>query len=157
MSSIIAKKNLEAELEFLKQLFYENLPIGDNTEVVDEYFSCLRKVIYSKDGRIEREEFPPDDPAVCGKREYRYYSADKFKELASGRQHPTLGQDLGYTESKSAELHAKQDHAAESKDMEYIQERSLFGGTFDADAKHHDFSGELDVRDTCELLNESTC
>jgi hypothetical protein len=155
MSSIIAKKNLEAELSFLEDLFYENLPIGDNVDAVKQYFSCLKKLIYAKDGEIEREEFPPDDPAICGEREYRYYSSDKFKELASRHNDTTLGSNLGHSESKQKDIHAKQDTSANTQDLEHVQEHPLFGGTFDADQEHHHLRGELDSRDSREFFDES--
>jgi hypothetical protein len=156
MASILAKKNLESELTFLEDLFRESLPVGDNTETIKEYFSCLKKLIYTNDGefQIEREEFPPDDPAICGEREYRYYSADKFKELAGRHQHPNHGQNVGHPESKQADLHAKQDSLADAQDMEYIQECPHYTTTFHADSNDNHLPGELDTRDSSEFFDE---
>lgn len=138
-------------MDFLKGLFFESLPIGENKEVIEEYFNCLEKLIYTKDVEIEREQFPPDDPAISGEREYRYYSADQFKELAGGHNKPTIGQDMGHTESKSSDLSSKPDDATNTQDMEHVQEYSLFGGTFDADRIGNSVRGELDSRNPREL------
>jgi len=139
-------------MEFLKELFYENLPIGDNTEEIDKYFSCLDKLISTKDNvQLDREEFPPSDSTVCGERDYRYYSADKFKELASRYKQSIIGQDVGHTESKQTNVSAIENYATESQDMEHIQEYSLFGGPDHTDPDDQYLSGKLDARDTGEL------
>jgi hypothetical protein len=157
MSDIIRKQQAKQELAFLRQLFLENLPINeDKKPEIEQYFNSIEKVICSKDGNIEREEFPPDDPSVCGKREYRYYSVDKFKELASRHQYPAIGQDMGHTESKSTDVHAKQDNAAKPQDMEHFQEYSLFAGTFDADHNSYNLPRELDSRNTGQLSDDQT-
>lgn len=156
MSDIFKKKQLQAELDFLKELFNKNLPVGDNTTKIDEYFSSLEKLICTNDATtLEREEFPADDPAVCGEREYRYYSADLTQKLASGHRYPAIGSDMGHTESKQENLHASQDHPTESKDMEHIQEHSYFGGCCNAHADHNHFSGELDTGNSGKLPDES--
>lgn len=157
MSDIIKKKQLQAELDFLKKLFYENLPVGEDMSGIENYFSSLEKLIFTKDGSsLQREEFPPDDPAVCGEREYRYYSTDLAQKLASGRSHPAIGQDMGHSESKQTELHAKQDHPSESKDLEHIQEHSYFGGCCDAHADREHLLGELDSKHLGELPDKPT-
>ena len=88
------------ELEFMKDLFTNHLPVGKNREEIDKYFMDLEKVIYTTDyHKIKNDEFPePDvDECVCGiehdeslpadhkcqRREYKYFSADLLKQQAS--------------------------------------------------------------------------
>jgi hypothetical protein len=154
MSDIFKKKQLQAELDFLKKLFNENLPVGDNIDKINEYFNSLEELIYTKDGNLEREEFPPDDPTVCGQREYRYYSTDLTQKLASGRNDPAIGQDMGHSESKQAELHAEQDYTTEPQDLEHIQEHSYFGGCCNAHADNNHLSGQLDSGNSSKLSDD---
>lgn len=150
MEQYIKRENLKAELAFLKELFFENLPLGDNADKIQEYFSYLEKAIATKDpDEFKREEFPPDDPATCGDRIYKYHSASYFKQRAS--EQPTIanGLGLGSTQSKQAELPSTEDPASEAKDLAYIQEcKSGRGASIDGRNPCPDIQGQLDGRDT---------
>jgi hypothetical protein len=121
------KAALLTELQFMKDLFENYLPVGANKKDIQKYFSSLEEIICTKEdgpNAIQREEFPPDDPAISGTREYRYYSADQFKKLAGGYQQFPDRQDMGHTESKQAELPSTEDRGADPQVVAHIQERS---------------------------------
>lgn len=122
---MIARENLRSELAFLRELFKEKLPVGDKTKDIDKYFSYLEEAIDTRDpNEFEREEFPPDDPAISGSRVYKYHSAAQFKKLASrpdsvpGQPNVDIGQNQ--QENISAESH----QSSKPEDVAYIQECS---------------------------------
>lgn len=100
----------------MRVLFEKHLPVKDNTKC-KEYFNRLEQVICTNPNEVQREEFPPDDPAVHGTREYKYYSTYYSKKLASGHHNPPSEQDLGHRESKQTELPPAQDKHTEPSDM----------------------------------------
>jgi hypothetical protein len=53
-----------AELEFMRQLFDERLPVGENKEKIHEYFNEVEQVIFTK-GEVKNEQFP-DEPVGDG-------------------------------------------------------------------------------------------
>jgi hypothetical protein len=92
----------KAELEFMKELFYDKLPVGDNKEIIDAVFNCLDKVIENKEP-LKNEQFDESPAEQYGyTADYRYHSADLLKERSSiGNQrrisqgvddHPSIGQ-----------------------------------------------------------------
>jgi len=147
------KENLKAELNFLKELFDRDLPVGEKKDHIKDYFSRLEELIYTNDyEHLQREEFPPDDPTAGGPREYKYYSADQFKKFASGHQQPPRGQDLGYSESKQEKLSATEDRGTESEDVAHLQECPSTNRV-DSSGRdgYSDNSGKLDRGDVSEL------
>ena len=96
---------MQAELDFMRELMKTSLPVGDKKKEMEDYFSFLEEAICNNDQRLRREEFPPDnDSAIGGERVYKYHSATQFKELASRPLEQHSGQDLGHPESKQTEL-----------------------------------------------------
>ena len=107
----------------MKQLFFENLPIGDKTENIEKYFSLLEEAISTTDN-VQREEFPPDDPAISGSRVYKYHSSAQFAKLAGGHEHVSSGQDMGSTETKQTDIPTIQNQPNELPDVARIQEHT---------------------------------
>lgn len=121
MQKYIQKQNLKAELDYLKELFFEKLPVGQKLSEVKKYFSYLEDVIDNKDcDDIQREEFPPDDPAVSGSRVYKYHSSSQFKKLASGHQSIADSEDVDTATSEQKKLPTEPDKCPESKDLAHV-------------------------------------
>jgi len=145
-----------SELAYMKDLFENHLPVAaENKKKVKKYDSRLEDIIFTTDpDAIERDEFPPDDPATCGSREYKYHSVDQFKKLASGHQQFTRGQDMGCSESKQAELPTTENRGPDFKDLAYVQEHPQGGGaSLDGREESKHFSGELDRGCSSQLPN----
>lgn len=142
-----------AELQFLKDLLFENLPMGDNKKHIEEYFSCLEKAIYTNEP-IEREQFPPDDPAISGTRTYKYHSSTAFKELASRPVQSLSGQDMDHTESKQEKLSTAPDLPSTTENVAHLQEHSSRCQP-DPDGRIDDpnLFGQLDGGCPCELCD----
>lgn len=127
MEKYVKRENLKAEVSFLRELFFESLPLGEKKQQVEEYFNYLEKAIDTKDpDEFEREQFPPDDPATCGDRVYKYHSAAQFKEHASRGQIQQLqhGSRMGDSQEPQAQLPPTESPASETAYMERLQERS---------------------------------
>lgn len=140
---MVLKKQRKAELEFMKELFFDKLPVGENTEHITEYFNELEKVIFTKNEQVGNEDFESIDrePGAI-EREYTYISPSLFKEyssrlldgglpqemgtptIANGIESPTPG---GHEESKS--LPPIPEHGRRRSDR--VQE--LFGDDSDSD------------------------
>lgn len=79
------KKALQAQYFYMRDLFYNFLPLGENTATIDKTFSVLESVIFTKDGHPEAEvgfdEFPSEPE--CDTRDYKYYSYFAAKEHGS--------------------------------------------------------------------------
>lgn len=150
---MLNRQAMLSELNFLKNLFFENLPIGDKKQEIEEYFSCLEKAIYTNEP-IQREEFPPDDTTTSGDRVYKYHSAAAFKELASRHIESSSGQDMDHSQSQQADLSTTPDFPPASEIVAHIQERPERRDT-DSDGRIDDpnFCGELDRGCPCELCN----
>jgi hypothetical protein len=122
---MIARENLRSELAFLRELFKDKLPVGSNMKDVDKYFTYLEEAIDNKDlnpNDIQREEFPPDDPATSGSRVYKYHSSTQFKKLAS-RPTPISGQhDMDTGKDQQENLSTKSDQSPKPEDMARVQE-----------------------------------
>lgn len=80
----------QAELEFMKDLFFHHLPLGDNKKHIEEYFYRLQESIDNKE-EIKNDDFPDDDDP---KFEYRYFSPSLFKERSSRLRSGTDLQDM---------------------------------------------------------------
>ena len=83
------------EVAFMKELFMNHLPIGQNKEPIEKYFMDLEQVISTKDYiQLPKDEFPRDDDdgaedadsSADGnpskRRQYQYYSASLLKQQA---------------------------------------------------------------------------
>jgi hypothetical protein len=89
------KKRWIGELEELKAIFDDCLPIGEKTEEVEAYFNRLKEVIFTNDFNsnpdpLRREEFDGDNPDV----QYSYLSDAVFKERSSIRELRAVRQGL---------------------------------------------------------------
>ena len=125
MQKYIQKQNLKAELDYLKELFFEKLPVGQKMSEVKKYFSYLEDVIDNKDtDDIQREEFPPDDPTVGGDRVYKYHSSSQFKKLAGGYKSISDSEDMDPSKSEQEKLSAEPDKCAESKDVAHVSKHT---------------------------------
>ena len=149
--------NLKDELEFMRDLFRNKLPVApENQKKAEEYFNSLEELISTKDAAsIERERFPPDDPAICGTREYRYYSAHQFKELASRPQPITSGQELDVPENQQTKLPATENKSPDTQDVAHVPELPAFrrARTLQSCSICPDIQGQLDRRNSGELPN----
>jgi len=76
---IIKRQELEANLEYMKTLFIEKLPVGEKLEHILNYFNDIERVISTKEQDVEYERFDDDDPSAKD-RQYVYNSATLFKE-----------------------------------------------------------------------------
>jgi hypothetical protein len=93
--SAMQKKRWLGELQEMKSIFRDCLPIGDNTEKMDDYFNRLEEVICTNDYKanpnpLRREEFEHDDPNI----QYSYLSDALLKERSSRGQLRADGQDV---------------------------------------------------------------
>ena len=84
------------EVAFMKDLFANHLPVGNNKEPIEKYFMDLEQVISTKDYiKLPQDEFPSDDehgPEDAGSstdgndgrspKQYKYYSASLLKQQA---------------------------------------------------------------------------
>jgi len=124
------RSNLKAELDFLRDLFFDKLPMGEKKKNVEQLFSLLEEAIYNKDpDDIQREEFPPDDPAISGNRVYKYHSAAQFKKLASRHQQLTGQQDMDTTKDQQEVVSTEPNQHSKSEDVAYVQEHPETGHT----------------------------
>jgi hypothetical protein len=85
-----------AELEEMKTIFQDCLPIGEYTEKSNEYFNRLKEIIYTNDydsnpNPLERDRFDHDEPDI----QYTYISDALFKEQSSKPKLWTERQSLG--------------------------------------------------------------
>lgn len=127
MDKYIKRENLKAEVKFLKDLFFESLPLGEKKNQIEDYFSYLEKAIDTKDpDEFQREQFPPDDPTTSGDRVYKYHSAAQFKEHASRGQVQQLehGSGLGDSQGSQTELPSTEGASSETSHLERLQERT---------------------------------
>jgi hypothetical protein len=81
------KKRWIGELQELRAIFRDCLPMGEDSHKAEEYFNSLEKVIFTNDYKanpdpLRREEFDSYDPDV----EYSYLSDVIFKERSSHRE-----------------------------------------------------------------------
>lgn len=85
----------KAELLFMKDLFYDKLPVGPDMTKIDQVFNSLEQVIDNKDIIIQNDEFD-DTPAIEAgiEPEYKYYSSAIFKERSIQRDDFALPQNM---------------------------------------------------------------
>lgn len=123
----IEMKSKVAELEHIKDLFFNKLPVGENLKPLEEYFNELENVIFTKGPQeIKNEQFPTATPDV-GEGEagsYKYYSPSLLKELASGHKYELLQQDMDPSSDPQGFKHAVSGGHEESKSLPSISECS---------------------------------
>lgn len=111
--SIMKRQELEAQLEYMRELFMEKLPIGDKKDHIMNYFNDIERVISTKEQYVEYERFDDDDS--CPKdRQYIYNSATLFKErskcdgghipIREGVEHTTDVTGTGTTVQDQSEI-----------------------------------------------------
>lgn len=75
--ALVQKKARLAELEYIRGLFNDRLPVGEELTNIQSYFDHLEQVIQSN-GTIQNEQFPPEQPLIDPENgtdvPYRYYS-----------------------------------------------------------------------------------
>jgi hypothetical protein len=88
----VLKIDRKAELEYMRDIFFNKLPLGENVEPIREYFNRLEELIDTTDGikHINNEKFEEDRPDT----DYKYFSNDLFKIRSSGNQLLNDGQDV---------------------------------------------------------------
>lgn len=83
--SEVEKKHRLAELAYMRELFNDRLPLGEELTEIQSYFDAVEQVI-ADNGDINHEEFEPErhviDPETGGSIPYRYYSATLSKQRA---------------------------------------------------------------------------
>lgn len=75
----------KTELEHMRMLFMNVLPVGKNRDDIISYFNRLEELIFTKGHESVKNEQFPDDPDGI-QREYKYFSASISKERASKPQ-----------------------------------------------------------------------
>jgi hypothetical protein len=91
----IKKKKWMSELQEMRAIFRDCLPVGEDISKAEEYFNSLEEVICTNDFEanpdpLQREEFEHDDPDV----QYSYISDAVFKERSSNRELRAYRQDV---------------------------------------------------------------
>ncbi len=151
--SLEEKRNeidLKVELQALRELFFDYLPLGEKTDYIENYFNRLEEAIDNKE-HVERETFPDDDdgdesdqggdaatgtgPPSKRKRDYKYFSATIFKEQAS--RHPPLASEKDVDRSRLYEIQDgdAQDQFEATQPLEFVSEHSGGCGTGDGDVE----------------------
>lgn len=88
--NVIKTKELFANLEYMRDLFLEKLPIGEKRDNIINYFNDIERVISTKEQDVEYERFD-DDGSAPEDRQYVYNSATLFKERSQcDSKHLTL-------------------------------------------------------------------
>lgn len=99
----------KAELEFMKDLFFERLPIGKDTNAIKEHFNRLEEAIANKEN-INPDEFPDYDTVDLDKavqdppKDYHYFNAAVLKQQASRGQLDTTRYPLASIVEHGPEL-----------------------------------------------------
>lgn len=119
---IIKKREVQAELDFMKDLFLNKLPLGENKEHIEEYFNRLETLIDTKDydGNINREQFTDDVPGA----NYRYFSSTSARIRASGHALLSDGQGMDSSSTNTDASNEVQDVSEEFKSETSFLEHS---------------------------------
>lgn len=130
----------KTELQYMKDLFDVNLPTGERRENVTAIFNELEEAIDNKDPTIQNDKFDNDfgtidiDGAVASPpKQYKYFSADLFKQQASDRQGGLYSSTEGQLEYKSSPQDMEtssnvdseqpvQDYSEDDGDLQYVDE-----------------------------------
>ena len=129
----------KAELQYMKELFDVNLPTGEKKEAVTTIFNLLEEAIDNKDQSIQNDKYDDDfgsvdiDGAVAEPpKQYKYFSADLFKQQAAngeGRLQPSSQGQLEY-KSSSQDMETTSNVNAEQSIQNYSED--------DGDLQHMD-------------------
>jgi hypothetical protein len=89
------KRRYLAELQEMRMIFRDCLPIGEHTDKMDEYFNSLEEVISTNDYTrnpepLPREQFERDEPDI----QYTYLSDAVFKERSRRPELRSHGQSM---------------------------------------------------------------
>jgi len=162
----LEKKRRLAELAYIRELFNEKLPIGEELTEVQSYFDTVEQVI-NANGDVNNEQFEPEreivDPETGGKIPYRYYSASLSQQraLEVGQQHLD-GTHQGITEHKSSEqdmghpspsrrCNDVQDQSTESPHLSHVAERKKRSASFPSEHERSSRDGDGDHDPKSEL------
>lgn len=110
----------KAELEFMKDLFFERLPIGKDTQAIEAEFNRLQQAIDNKEN-INCDEFPDYDTVdVDGSvkdppKDFHYFSASVLKQQA----------ERGRIDTAGYPLEAIDEFSAKSENVDTSSDRSL--------------------------------
>lgn len=101
------------ELDFMKDLFFNKLPINEiehNMDDIKDYFNRVQEAIFTKDPNFKYDEFPRDysvidiDGAVQRPpSQYKYFSQDLFKQQASDTNGSGESTAIGFAHPESIE------------------------------------------------------
>ncbi|NBX48664.1 hypothetical protein EBT25_01760 [bacterium] len=101
------------ELDFMKDLFFNKLPINENEhkmEELNDYFNRVQQAIFTKDPNFKYDEFPRDysvidiDGAVQRPpTQYKYFSQDLLKQQASYEDGPADSTAIGFSHPVGSE------------------------------------------------------
>lgn len=85
--NMIKHRSRLAELEYMRTLFAEYLPVGEDTQKIHDYLNTVEQII-EENGQLHNENFPPEreiiDPESGRTIPYRYNSASLSKQRAIG-------------------------------------------------------------------------
>jgi hypothetical protein len=144
----VQKKARLAELEYMRDLFGDRLPVGDELSEINSYFDHLEQVI-ENNGSIQDEQFeseqPIIDPETNTEASYRYYSAPLSHQRATSGRPGIKHSDEGLLEyqpstqdvdspSSSRRRDGLQDQLKESIDFSHMAKREE--GFDSPDQKH---------------------
>jgi hypothetical protein len=148
----------KAELQYMKDLFDVNLPTGEKKEAITTIFNQLEEAIDNKDQHIQNDKFNDDfgsidiDGAVASPpKQYKYFSADLFKQQAAngqGRLHAASQGELEYKPSSQAmetstnvdEEQSVQYHSEDDGDLQHMDVRSDdFDPNYWVDGEHSEW------------------
>jgi hypothetical protein len=124
----------KAELEFMKDLFFERLPIGKDTKQIEEHFNRLEEAIANKEN-INHDEFPDYDTVDLDgavqdpPKDYHYFSAAVLKQQA----------DRGRINLDRHPIAALDEPSPEQEDMDTTPD----GQTCDSASSESEINGDL--------------
>jgi hypothetical protein len=91
---VVRLKSRKAEIEFMRDLFNERLPVGTDLDAIHSYLNNVEQII-EKNGRVKNEEFPPEreviDPESGKPATYKYYSTSLLKQRAASDRRSSIG------------------------------------------------------------------
>lgn len=121
----ISRKTKLAEIAFIRELFHDRLPTGDNLSDVDAYLDNLESII-EQDGKLNDEQFEPEreliDPETGCRVPYRYHSSSLTHKRAI-----TDGEFNGLSTEGGTDLFSDSqglDHPTPSRRSDLLQDQS---------------------------------
>jgi len=139
----ISRKARLAELDYMRQLFNDRLPVGEELTDIQSYFDHLEQVILS-DKAVNNEQFEPElqliDPETGDEIPYRYNSADvHYQRALEGGGKSEHGSDQSHLQKITCE--PDMDHSSPSGGCDDVQDQSAQSPHFSHLAKRQ---GRLD-------------